>query len=297
MTSRADKRCGGFTLVELLVVITLIMIMAGLAAAFLPAIGDTARQAQAASMLQQWILTAKQKALRDQVPGGIRLFPFVDPTTGKIDLSQSRTCQFIEQPDDFTVSTSSKIGSLSANAGQPYVTINMPLTNQVNAGDYLEVLGCGLMRQITGLSPVASSNSTQVHLSPRSPMPFNVNPTKQYRILRAPRVTGDDLLVLPDPVLIDLSTNARYGSSLPTPNGDGSYDILFSPSGAVISPGLVTDSINLWVRDTYSASASPTDGEQTILAIYVRSGLTAAHPPAPGRDPYAFIKDGRASGK
>jgi prepilin-type N-terminal cleavage/methylation domain-containing protein len=298
MISRADERHSGFTLVELLVVITLIMILAGLAAAFLPAIGETARQAQAATMLQQWILTAKQKALRDQVPGGIRLFPFVDQSTGKIDVSQSRTCQFIEQPDDFGVSPTSKTGSLSANAGQPYVTITMPLTNQVSAGDYLEILGCGLMRKITGLSPAASSpNSTQVHLSPRSPMPYNVNPTKQYRIVRAPRVTGDDLLVLPDPVMIDLSTNARFGSSLPTPNGDGSYDILFSPSGAVISPGLTTDSINLWVRDATSAAASTTDGEQTILAIYVRSGLAAAHPPAPGRDPYAFIKDGRTSGK
>ena len=79
-------------------------------------------------------------------------------------------------------------------------------------------------------------------------------------------------------------------------------DILFSPSGALISPAVTTESINLWVREydpnkPKPEEADPTDGGQTILAIYARSGLTAAHPPAPGRDPYAFIKDGRTSGK
>ena len=77
MQCRNHNYRSAFTLVELLVVITLIMILAGMAAAFLPAIGDSARQAQAGTMLQQWILTAKQKALRDQVPCGLRLIPYV----------------------------------------------------------------------------------------------------------------------------------------------------------------------------------------------------------------------------
>src|SRR5438552_11730667 len=107
MKWRNHKHRSAFTLVELLVVITLIMILAGLAAAFLPTIGDSARQAQAASMLQQWILTAKQKALRDQVPCGLRLIPYTDPTTGVTNLNQVRECKYIEQPDDFPSSQGS----------------------------------------------------------------------------------------------------------------------------------------------------------------------------------------------
>jgi prepilin-type N-terminal cleavage/methylation domain-containing protein len=295
MPGRTHRCRDGFTLIELLVTITLIMIIAGLGVAFLPTIGDTARQAQAASMLQQWISIAKHKALRDQVPCGIRLNPLVDPVTKKVNAAQSRQCQFIEQPDDFAFPPTSSVGALSATAGQTSVTINSPLGDQIAPGDYLEILGVGLVYRITALR--ADATKTQVQLGQRRPMPYDINGTKLYRVIRAPRVAGDDLLALPDPVTIDLSTNARYGSSLPTANVDGSYDILFSPTGAVISPGLTTESINLWVRNASAAVASTSDGEQTILAIYVRSGLVAAHPPAPGADPYAFIKDGRTSGK
>ena len=117
-------------------------------------------------MLQQWILTAKQKALRDQVPAGLRLSLARDPLTGKFftykDLSgidiayQVRQCQFIEQPDDFAVSPTSPVGALWGTAGQPYVFVNMPLTNQVHDGDYLEILGSGLMYRISGASPASS---------------------------------------------------------------------------------------------------------------------------------------------
>jgi prepilin-type N-terminal cleavage/methylation domain-containing protein len=286
-----------FTLIELLVVIALILIIAALGVAFLPGIGDTARQAQAASMLQQWILTAKQKAIRDQVPAGLRInaVAVIDPATKKAGLIQARQCQYISQPDDFAFPPSSPIGKLSGTANVTAVTIDTPIVNQISIGDYLEILGVGQVYKIANIRMTATT--TTLILGQQTPLPYNINPTKNWRIIRTPRLTGDEALVLPDPVMIDLNTNARFGSSLPTPNPDGSYDILFSPSGAVISPGVTTDSINLWVRDASTVAASNTDGEQTILAIYVNSGLVAAHPPAPGIDPYAFIKSGRSSGR
>lgn len=297
MSSGKHRSRDAFTLIELLVTMTLIMIIAALGVAFIPAIGDNARQARAASMLQQWLSIAKHKALRDRVPCGVRINPIFDPATKKVNAGQSRQCQYIEQPDDFAFLPSSTAGALAANAGQTFVTINtIGLTDQIKPGDYLEIMGIGLVYQIANITHEGTAK-TLLHVGQRRGMPYNINPTKQYRVIRSPRVTGDDQLVLPDPVMIDLTTNARYGSSLPTPNPDGSYDILFSPTGAVISPGVTTESVNLWVRDAGAAAASTTDGEQTILAVYVRSGLVAAHPPAPGRDPYAFIKDGRTSGK
>jgi Tfp pilus assembly protein FimT len=274
-----------FTLVELLVVIALIMILAGLAAAFLPAIGESARAAQGGTMLQQWILTAKQKALRDQVPCGLRLLP------GATNGTQVTTCQFIEQPDDFPLVSGSTVKTVGTNLSQ--VTVSLNLTNEVAANDYLEVLGSGLMHKIL----TVNGSGTTTTLTLASPLPFAITtPTQQYRIVRAPRVTGDDLLQLPSSVIIDLSTNTTYGNPLPTVNSDGSYDILFAPSGEVISPGTTTANINLWVCDTFTP-ATPGAGDQTIIAIYVRSGATAAQPPAPGTTPYTFITDGRTSGK
>jgi prepilin-type N-terminal cleavage/methylation domain-containing protein len=307
----------GFTLVELLVVIAIIMILAGIAAAFLPVIGDSDRAARGGTMLQQWILTAKQKALRDQVPTGIRLSatPYTD-TNGTVVTTQVLSCQYIEQPDDFTATpppqgSPADMGSLSGTQGQNSVTISgMDITKQVAAGDRLELLGNGLMYTITS-SQFTAPNSTLLTLdaqlvysvsSPVLATGQNRYPNS-YRILRAPRITGDELLQLPDGVVIDLQTNANYspafGGNLPAVNPDKiSYDILFAPSGAVISPGVTSDTINLWVREQSSSVANTADGNQTIIAIYARSGLTAAHPPAStGPDPYRFIKDGRTSGK
>jgi prepilin-type N-terminal cleavage/methylation domain-containing protein len=303
MTSRNQAKRAAFTLVELLVVIALILILAALGVAFLPAIGDTARQARAATDLQQFILTVKQKALRDQVPTGIRLIPSVDPVTGYVKVHQ---CQVIQQPDDFAVSPVSSNpaadGKLSATKLSHGVAINVPYKGQIGPGDYLEVLGCGLMSKINSAGPY-QVGKTQLILN--NPLPINVQPTLQYRIVRAPRLTGDEPLDLPDGVIIDTDTNNKYNNLLPASAypTSGVADIVFAPSGEVISSGVTTDSINLWVRDFKVGSngiplaANPTDGQQTIIAIFVRSGLTAAHPPAPGNDPYAFILDGRTSGK
>jgi prepilin-type N-terminal cleavage/methylation domain-containing protein len=291
-----------FTLIELIVVITLILVLAGMGVLFLPSIGESARAAQGGTMLQQWVLTAKQKALRDQVPCGIRLVPYRDPVTGAMDYANIRECQFIELPDDFGVGPSTTKGNLSGTVGLTFVDIDMQLTDQIAAGDYLEVLGGGEPHRITAIT----HNGASTKLSLANALPYTIHATKGYRIIRAARVTGDDVLQLPDSVVIDVSTNVSYTdpngnvhlnlNPLPFANADKSIDILFAPTGEVISRGTTTDSINLWVRDI-NDPPSGTNSEQTILAIYARSGLTAAHPPAPGADPYAFVKDGRTSGK
>lgn len=287
----------GFTLIELLVVIALIMILAGLAVAFLPTIGENARVANGATMLQQMMLTAKQKALRDRVPCGIRLSgpaPYLDPKTSAVNRNWLNTCQYIEKPDDFPLTVGSTVTVLPSNLSQAIV--NLVLVGQVEINDYLEVMGNGLMHRIIGLNPGPAAFTT---LNLNSPVPYPLAATTQYRIVRLPRVTSDEPVTLPDNVIVDLDTNVTYGN---TPPGggvvlpDNYLDILFSPSGAVISQGVIVDTINLWVRD-YNDAAGAGIGQQTILGVYVRSGLCAAHPPAPGADPYLYLKDGRTSGQ
>src|SRR5262245_4676704 len=63
-----------FTLVELLVAMTIIAILATIAIAFFPNAASAARESRAAQITQSTLLIAKQRALRDQAPRGVRLW-------------------------------------------------------------------------------------------------------------------------------------------------------------------------------------------------------------------------------
>src|SRR5262245_31535198 len=76
---RTDHRAGrgpcrgGFTLIELVVVMTLILALAAITVAFLPKVQESQRASTGADHLQGALLIAKQRALRDQAPRGLRL--------------------------------------------------------------------------------------------------------------------------------------------------------------------------------------------------------------------------------
>lgn len=261
----------GFTLIELLVVITLIGVLAGLAILFVPALGDKERAARGGQMLQQWLQQARQKAQRDQSPRGLRVLP---PSNGTF-VTQ---CQFIEVPEDFTGGQISMNGAagIKNDSGINYEDFVVP-------GDYLEILGNGLMYRITGVT------MNQLALANNLDLAFQ--PTTHYRILRQPRVTNDELLQFPDQVAIDVNPTlyTPYGYFMP----GAPIDLVFTPSGQLTTPQVTTDTFNLLVRDIEGLNAF--GGDTTIIAVHVRSGLVAAHPPADSADPYQFVKDGRSS--
>src|SRR5438067_973411 len=62
-----------FTLVEMLVVIAVIVALLSLVAAVAPRFGERQRPSRGAGQVQSWLNLAKQRALRDQRPRGIRL--------------------------------------------------------------------------------------------------------------------------------------------------------------------------------------------------------------------------------
>ena len=91
-----------FTLIELLVVMALMAVMAGFAILFFPNAASSAREARAATNLQGWLNIAKQRAMRDQAPRGLRLWVTSTTVNGVTIPNVVTDCQYIEQPDDFS---------------------------------------------------------------------------------------------------------------------------------------------------------------------------------------------------
>jgi prepilin-type N-terminal cleavage/methylation domain-containing protein len=288
-------RRAAFTLVELMVVLAIILFLTALLVAFLPAVYSQNAESQGAVNLQGWLNIARQKAIRNQNPYGLRLWV----NSQNLATLQVVECQYIEQPDDFT----SQTATISALI-PPYNTVNftgIDLTGgmggnaslyPVQPNDYLEVLGTGLMHQVIGVSSPTT-------LIIATPLPFPLNAATNFRIMRQARVIGSETLPLPDGVVVDLQTNTTYNNPLPTfqyvppqPNATGAYvDVLFSPAGSLL--GVSQGYLAFWVRQPdLSAVGSPTNvfsGSPTIIAVFAQTGLVGAYPPVPGATPYSDI--------
>jgi prepilin-type N-terminal cleavage/methylation domain-containing protein len=392
----------GFTLIELLVVMALIAVLATFAIMFFPNAASAQRESRAATQVQGWLNIAKQRALRDQKPHGIRLW--IHPPDGSLYNTQRAwtagtayvvfdsvvvggvayrcranhtatpvnqpnlpggagfwtstqlvtDCQFIEQPDDFPgasgITIQNALPPVVPGGGPPAVYRNNPLTVLfINADllnglapatlsgagaqpianpdvkakfwliqpdDYLEVLGNGQMHRIIQIgvptappftstaSPVpGAQNDRFIVVSP--PLPTALGATTNWRIVRAPRVIGDETLKMPEATLIDLDTNTIFNSQLPTNNpfndpaqsvGAGYVDILFAPNGSVISRGVTTDKIHLWVRspsEDNNQAGNVFRGDPTLVTVFVRTGFVGAFAPdpnLPANNPYTFVK-------
>jgi prepilin-type N-terminal cleavage/methylation domain-containing protein len=288
----------GYTLIELLVVISIIAVLAAITVAFLPSVAGNATEARAGVLVQGWLNVAKQRALRDQAPRGVRLWA-TSTNIGGVALSPVCTeCQYIEQPDDFNngIIVSNAAGtSIGFSAmtndlynGYPGNISDMKYWN-VQPGDSLEVLGSGLMHVI---QTVPAGNVVTIY--PPLPSPIAV-PTPNYRIVRVPRPVGDEMLKMPDGTVVDLATNFNFGSPLPLVYEPGNpspvaVDVLFGPSGAVISRSMASGNINLWVRTPDAGNpADPFRGSPTIISVFVRTGFVGAYPPSWQGSPYALV--------
>jgi type II secretory pathway pseudopilin PulG len=295
-----------FTLVEMLVVIIIIMLLATLVVALGPKIAGEQKVAKGADQLQGWLLIAKSRAKRDQIPTGVRLIP--DPNNPY----HVRELQYIQQPDDFTGGKVRVVGNRviaqpDPQTGQLSVDFSGGFTQiaaaPVQPEDYFEVKGGGTVHRIHR----ASDRALILYTS----HPYNIaEPTGDYRVIRRPRaLVGETPMLLAQDIAIDISTNSfpGYGSmQLPVPNSDGSIDIMFSPAGSLLTTSSGNSSfLPLWIRDVTVDVPDPVNapgmgGGPIIVCIYKRAGFIAAHPvditPGPPYKPYSFATDGKSSG-
>ncbi len=143
-----------FTLIELLVVIALIGFMAALGIMVVGNVNEESRSPRGASQVQQWLQIAKNRALRDRAPRGVRLIR--DTTNPNYVFS----LQYLEQPEDFyvagaaitgydanTVTFTSTVTDFTGGFAADATQITWP----IQVGDYLEVNG-GLPHRITSVT-------------------------------------------------------------------------------------------------------------------------------------------------
>src|SRR5262249_22001578 len=104
----------GFTLIELIVVIAIIIVLTALTVLIVPGIQANQKAQRGAESVQQMLLIAKQRALRDRVATGVR---FLDPNNS----GQVRQMIYVQQPDNLA-GERGKVCTPDATGYQPTFT-------------------------------------------------------------------------------------------------------------------------------------------------------------------------------
>ncbi len=316
----------GLTLVELLVVIGVLAFLLTLTALYFPRYQERELVSRGADSLQGWLLIAKQQAMRDGLPTGLRLYIETDPERLENVKPPSdnthryvRRLRYVQQPDD--VAQGNYVGYFPAGGGSgPVALFSLPVgvafgspRLPVLPGDYLVLYGVGSVHRIAQVQPdrlvldpgtgplLGEGRQTGFTIPPYDPSrPVN------YRIIRQPvPLDGEQELTLPDNIFIDLfHCRGLTLVSAPERQANGSYawlscfEILFSPAGSLIGRGTGSGQAIFWLRDaTLDNSTDILGGYARLITVQPRSGFIAAHPVSskPG-DPYEFTRDGKSSG-
>lgn len=296
------KNHKGFTLVELLVAMSVIIIFASLTAAFYPGLKADNAISRVSVAVQSNFVGARQRAKRDRVPTGIRL---------QFD-ADNRCTQLIivQKPDDLNYNT---LGAITAvNAG--LITFQQQLV-QAGYEDYIFPNDL-IVNNNTGESFVAKTivnKQVQVDLTFSNPS-FNYFPFIDFRVIRLPRtIPGENKVDIPDEYEISLARSEDVRNNLGNnyPGWDkprsnlplainGSYDILFDPNGSVSSLGQKGDVV-LWLHKfTNQPNDFSNDALICIRKITGKVGTFSVDPvnkSNPNDDsPFGLTKDPRNEG-
>jgi prepilin-type N-terminal cleavage/methylation domain-containing protein len=268
------------TLIELIVVLTVVAVLATLVVVFIiPAFQDNKNAQRGSDRVTTALLIAKQRALRDQAPRGVRFITSavqilvnVNGTPTPTPFTVAQQLQYIEQPEPlsstgFTVlnqpgqpPTNIQLSFASLNpqpdflggadtSGPPYHVDQF----DVQYGDYFRVLGANYL--IAGpFSPVWTTNTaSRTDLRLMNGLQ-NINASAPWQIIRQSRpISGEALVDLPQNVAVDLTTvnNNSLANQVPTrqvwdqstnpPTLVATYfEILFDSGGGILNQGSTT---------------------------------------------------------
>lgn len=277
------------TLVELLVVMSIMLTFAAMTAAFYPSISSDNQIAQASNKIQNLLVGARQKARRDNNVTGVRFF--------SNDTLSANQMMLIQKPVDLTGS------SLGANLYQPYLSAVNPANGQnpdftviqfstqvrgfatgedlVMANDILVDPLTNNSTRITGKG--TATNQMLIYSNFFNPNINSVNATLNYKIIRQARIVpGEEAIAMPEGYEILFYSSILNGikcisgpnfnpSDIPT---ESSIDVCFEKTGAVYQIDFASN-VYIWVHKTGSTKYSEDDA---IIGIQRNNGKVAVFP-------------------
>ena len=298
-----------FTIVELLVTLG---IMAALAAMTVFAMGplqDRSAVNGGAALVQTWLNTARQRAIRDKVPSGLRFLAGSSLPSQSASPNPLYVTRMVYL-EGGTELFGTLYGGPGGSGGTTFVlttaipsTLYQPLSS---ANNDTIVINNGLPRAITG------GAGTSLAISSAWPYAIPQTAPEPYRILRGPlAISGngvgsdsENILTMPRGSCVNFDPKTTLSTLYPGGIDLGNYnvsqnanlnyvpksyfdnikglDIMFAPDGTVMAPA-TNNPILLWICS--SAAVNPqisgpgyTSGIPMIEAMRGNPGLVAVYP-------------------
>ena len=242
----------GMTLVELLVVITIMMILAGFVVPKLQMNGGSRRTREAARMVNVYLGVARNRAVETGRPCGV-MFQRISNDPNDPQSTGCATLFQVEVPplyagdmDNSRVRVQSGGATLLIEETVPTTTITNTL---IHIGDKIQFNGQGPWFEIIGpdldndgvLDPPASVGLPQqmvarVDAANANHIPWPTAPplpSASFQIQRQPTQTMTPPLILPTATVVDLATSGDNSRPARFDTNEGSVIVVFSPNGTV----------------------------------------------------------------
>ena len=272
----------GMTLVELLVVMSIMLTFAAITAAFYPSISSDNQIAQASNKIQNLLVGARQKARRDNNVTGVRFFPDLN------NPSAATQMMLVQKPVDLTGNSLSakivysppNIISFSDNANNPWPVWGFATGEDlIMANDILVDPLTNNSTNIIGrryIPPTNTPDNKSMLINSGFYTPdFSAAPLN-YKIIRQARIVpGEEAIPMPEGYEILLSPNGINCFFGPKVNPiDYSIDVCFEKTGGVYQIDFASN-VYIWVHKTGSTKYAEDDA---IIGIQRNNGKVAVFP-------------------
>ncbi|MEX0714937.1 MAG: prepilin-type N-terminal cleavage/methylation domain-containing protein, partial [Planctomycetaceae bacterium] len=293
----------GFTLVELLVTMTIMMILMGitLAAVNVTVSGDRVRSN--ARNIQSYLMGARDRAIFAKAPRGVRFLLDTDSSGNFTIPPTARSMVYIGplDPSPGELHLADDGVTLTQESGAPWSTLfNRRL---LVAGARIRIaISPGVDQINNGLWYTVASvaGNTITIATPHVENAAWDQSGLEYQLELAPGVLpNQEPIPLTSGIVID-----PVGSRLPAAWSDlNRMDIMFSPRGTVTGQVAAAGVIHLLVTDWVDVSSDPyrgigdpaKEGDESLVTIFTRTGQVSSHSVAPGADPYRYAETGEAA--
>jgi hypothetical protein len=281
MRTPGSARRGGFTLVELLVAVGLIILLSALAAGVAySGILDSHKLTSSSDKISGWLLQARAKATRDQAPRGLRLIVNGNAITElqPIETPEPLTPNPNGDPNGFKVALLYRqpaagplVKELHITHGSNNAATLTALLNELTAGDVLSLPELGTLHRLTGPPVGAVVNTLQRLQNPA--LPYNATSNPYLPVPSLQLTVAGSPSNLADPTMLP----ALGGLANPFPA---------TPAGAAFVPNYTTTLFG------FQRVARPTLGEQPLRVtngIVIDRTISQLPPPDPTTGNYDIL--------